>query len=215
LLLVLSVEEAAFAVLPGNLVIKLIWQLACSIASFLIMLLCSCHPVYPYLKTSHYELLVLPQAAFESLVQSHFSTTLYSQQLQPLRDSAHLVLLCSTFDAAAYTSQNVTARSFAADVASTAGWLSQLADGCSHSVSIATANSSSATGFDTGMSCSSGVGHGGDSKQCVSQYGASNSSSGGNSSSSNGLQASKAGLVVMEVGAVRAAMLKMAGAALG
>jgi hypothetical protein len=159
------------------------------------------------------------QAAFESLVHSHFSTTLDSQQLQPLRESAHLVLLCSTFDAAAYTSQQITARSLAADVAATAGWLSQLADGCSHSISIATASSRSATGYGAGITCSSGSGASadGDSKQFVSQGGASNSNSsgGGSGSSNNGLPLSRAGLVVMEVGAVRAAMLKMAGATLG
>jgi hypothetical protein len=169
--------------------------------------------LYEHLSEKQRGLLVLLQAAFEALVQSHFSTTLDSQQLQPLRDSVHLVLLCSTFDATAYSSQQITARSLASDVAATAGWLSQLADGCSHSISIAAASSSTATVF-VGITCSSGGAADGDSKQCMSQYGAS-SSSGGSGSSNNGVLARTAGLVVMEVGAVRSAMLKMAGAALG
>jgi hypothetical protein len=161
----------------------------------------------------------LLQAALESLVQSHFSTTLDSQQLQPLRDAAPLVLLCSAFDAAAYMSQQqqMTARSLAADLAAMAGWLSQLADGCSHSISIAASGSSSTAGLG-GITCSSSGGAIADSKQSMSQYaacGSGSGSSGGSSSGNNRVVEARAGLVVMEVGAVRAATLKMAGAALG
>jgi hypothetical protein len=138
------------------------------------------------------------------MIHSHFSTTQDSQQLQPVREAAPLVLLCSSFAAAAYLAQQITARSLAADVAATASWLSQLADNCSHSVSLAA--TTAAAGCEKVSSAGGAIG---DSSQCISQTGA------GSSSSSSLNKGSGTGLVVMEVGAVRAAMLKMAGVTLG
>lgn len=151
--------------------------------------------------------LCILQAALSALLHQHFSVTLDSPQLQPLRDATPLVLLCSTFDPGRYLQTQPNARSLAADITAVSMWLSHLAESSSHSISLAVdCNTHSHAGS---MSYGGNSASGGPS-QCGGSTSAAR-----NSSSSSKAPTMPEGLIEMEVGAARSALLKMAGATFG
>jgi hypothetical protein len=157
----------------------------------------------------------VPQDAVAAVVQQHYIATVHSQKLQPFYNATPLVLLCCSFDQQQYLTTHSSARNLKADISAVHSWLTALASSNIHSLSCLQDHlevSHSCSGNDRGIALSSWSGSGSgaiNSSECGSGVLAA-SSSGGRCGGKSG-----PGLVVLEIGPVRSALLKMASTTLG